>query len=183
MSAKNEAKGRSTEIIKGSYVTRQSAFSYQKQKEVGRLKSFCQQLLIMRRVELDFFLSFFLVFFFLVYFFSSGLYPQYMEVPRLGVELELQPPAYTTATAMPDPSVTCTTSQGKARSFTPLSEARDQTCNLIVLSWICFLMCHYRNSQNQISNGLYRVAKKSGNIEREDEGRALLSKGNYVHRK
>ena len=30
--------------------------------------------------------------------------PQDMEVPRLGVELELRLPAYTTATAMPDPS-------------------------------------------------------------------------------
>ena len=30
-----------------------------------------------------------------------------MEVPRLGVELELQPPAYTTATATPDPSRAC----------------------------------------------------------------------------
>ena len=27
----------------------------------------------------------------------------HMEVPKLGVQLELQPPAYTTATAMPDP--------------------------------------------------------------------------------
>ena len=27
-----------------------------------------------------------------------------MEVPRLGVEVELQPPAYTTATVTPDPS-------------------------------------------------------------------------------
>ena len=32
---------------------------------------------------------------------------QDMEVPRLGVELELQPPAYTTATAMQDPSHIC----------------------------------------------------------------------------
>ena len=30
-----------------------------------------------------------------------------MEVPRLGVELELQLPAYTTATATWDPSRTC----------------------------------------------------------------------------
>ena len=29
-----------------------------------------------------------------------GLHPQHMEVPRLGVELELQLPAYTTASAM-----------------------------------------------------------------------------------
>ena len=33
-----------------------------------------------------------------------GLHPRHMEVPRLGVQLELQPPAYTKATAMPDPS-------------------------------------------------------------------------------
>ena len=30
-----------------------------------------------------------------------------MEVPRLGAELELQWPAYTTAIAMPDPSRVC----------------------------------------------------------------------------
>ena len=30
-----------------------------------------------------------------------------MEVPRLGVKLELQLPAYTTATAMPDPIRVC----------------------------------------------------------------------------
>ena len=30
-----------------------------------------------------------------------------MEVPRLGTELELQLPAYTTATATPDPSHVC----------------------------------------------------------------------------
>ena len=32
---------------------------------------------------------------------------QFMVVPRLGAELELQPPGYTTATAMPDPSSVC----------------------------------------------------------------------------
>ena len=46
-----------------------------------------------------------------------------MEVPRLGVELELQMPAYTTASATPDPSYI----PGHAGSFNPLSEARDQT--------------------------------------------------------
>ena len=33
-----------------------------------------------------------------------GLYPGHMEVPRLGVELELQLLGYTTATARPDPN-------------------------------------------------------------------------------
>ena len=36
-----------------------------------------------------------------------GLCPEQMEVPRLGVELELQLPAYTTAAAMPDLSRIC----------------------------------------------------------------------------
>ena len=45
-----------------------------------------------------------------------------MEVPRLGVELELEVLAYATATAMPDPSRVCdtyTTAQGSAGSLTP----------------------------------------------------------------
>ena len=36
-----------------------------------------------------------------------GLLSWHMEVPRLGVESELQLPAYITATAMPDPSCVC----------------------------------------------------------------------------
>ena len=49
-----------------------------------------------------------------------GPHPQHMEVPRLGVESELQLPAYTTATATPDPSlsVTYTAAHGNARSLT-----------------------------------------------------------------
>ena len=53
------------------------------------------------------FLSFFLFsfFFFFFSFFLSvflGLYLQHMEVPRLGVESELQLPDCATATAVPD---------------------------------------------------------------------------------
>ena len=53
--------------------------------------------------------------------FFLGLQPRHMEVPRLGVESELQLPACATATAMPDraSSVTYTATH---------SEARDQTC-------------------------------------------------------
>ena len=47
-----------------------------------------------------------------------------MEVPRLGVELELQLPACTTATAMPDPSLHLRSWQ--RRILHPLSEARGQ---------------------------------------------------------
>ena len=49
-----------------------------------------------------------------------GLHVQHMEVPRLGVESELLPSAYTTATATPvwAPSVTYTTAHGNTRSLT-----------------------------------------------------------------
>ena len=45
--------------------------------------------------------------FFVFFFFFSGLHQWYMEVPRLGVESELQPQAYTTAMAMQNPSHIC----------------------------------------------------------------------------
>ena len=53
-----------------------------------------------------------------------GLHPQHMEVPRLGVELEL----YTTATATPDLNRVCNLhhSSRQRRILNPLSEARDQ---------------------------------------------------------
>ena len=41
----------------------------------------------------------------LLSFVSLGPHPWYMEVPRLGVKWKLQLPAYTTATAMPDPKL------------------------------------------------------------------------------
>ena len=46
-------------------------------------------------------------FFFFFLFFSLGLHLQHMEVPRLGVESELQLLTYATATAMWDPSCIC----------------------------------------------------------------------------
>ena len=56
-----------------------------------------------------------------------------MEVPRLGVELELQLLAYTTATAMWDLSHVCDLhhSSWQCQIPDPLSKARDQTSNLM----------------------------------------------------
>ena len=39
----------------------------------------------------------------MISFFGGGAHPRHMEVPRLGVQSELQLPAYTRATAMLDP--------------------------------------------------------------------------------
>ena len=76
--------------------------------------------------------SFFLLF--------LGLHLKYMEAPRLGVESEMWPPAYTTATAMQDPSLICHLhhSSRQRRILNPLSEARDRTCKLMIPSQIRF---------------------------------------------
>ena len=58
-------------------------------------KTFCKSIHILTMLYLTFF------------FFFLGLHLQHMEVPRLGVKSEMQLPAYTTATAMPDPSYSC----------------------------------------------------------------------------
>ena len=50
-----------------------------------------------------------------------------MEVPRLGVKLDLQLPAYTTAKAMGDPSLLSDLHRSSWQCFNPLSEARDRT--------------------------------------------------------
>ena len=65
-----------------------------------------------------------------------GPHAWHMEVPRLGVELELQLPAYPTGTAMPDTSCTCNLhhSSQQCRIHNPLREARYRTRNLIVAS-------------------------------------------------
>ena len=82
---------------------------------------------------------FILTFLFLFLFFLRP-HPRHMEVPRLGVQLELQLPVCTTATATQDLSCICDLhySSQQCRILNPLSEARDRTCNLMVPSWIRF---------------------------------------------
>ena len=65
-------------------------------------------------------------FFFFFFFSFLGPYQWHMEVPRLGVKLELQPPAYTTATATPDPSQVCNPhhSSQSCQILNPPSEPR-----------------------------------------------------------
>ena len=90
-----------------------------------------------------------------------------MEVPRVGFELELQLPAYTTATATLDPSHVCDVHHGlrQCQILNPLSEVRDQTCNLMVPSWI-HLCCatmgtpyfYFLKYSNPVSMGVPFVA-------------------------
>ena len=68
-----------------------------------------------------------------------GPYPWHMEVPRLGLKLELQLPAYATATATRDLSLICDLHHSSWQGWilNPLSEARDQTHVLLYASWVC----------------------------------------------
>ena len=62
-----------------------------------------------------------------LFFFFLGWHWPRMEVPRLGLELEVQLPAYATATAMPGPSCICDLYHNSQQHWilNPLSEARD----------------------------------------------------------
>ena len=56
-----------------------------------------------------------------------------MKVPRLGVESELQLPAYATATAIPDPGCICDIHHRSCECWilNPLNKVRDRTCILM----------------------------------------------------
>ena len=78
--------------------------------------------------------------FFFLFFCFLGPPPQHMEVPRLGVELELQPLANTTATATSNLSCVCNLHHSSQQCWilNPLKEARIQTCILVDASQIHF---------------------------------------------
>ena len=70
-----------------------------------------------------------------------GLHLQHMEVPRLGIQSELQLLAYTTATATSDPSRVCNLHRSSRQHWilNLLSEARDHTCVLMDTGRIHYL--------------------------------------------
>ena len=71
----------------------------------------------------------------------------HMEVPRLGVQCELQLLAYTTATAVPDRRCICDLHcSPQHQILNPLSEARDRTCILMNNSQIHNPLSHNGNS-------------------------------------
>ena len=87
-------------------------------------------------------------FFFFSFLFFLGPHERHVEVPRLGVTSELQPLAYTTATATPDLSHVCDThhSSQQCQILNPLSEARDRTHILMDPSQVLNPLSHKGNS-------------------------------------
>ena len=94
----------------------------------------------------------------------------HVEVPGLGVKLELQVPAYATVTATRDPSRVCTLHHSSQQHQIPyaLSEARDQTHILIDTSQAHKPLSHKRNSQETklLKNVLFHqeVIKEATNM-------------------
>ena len=85
--------------------------------------------------------------FYLLIYFLFRVAHRHMEVPRLRVKLDLQLPAYATATATPDLShiwdLHCS-----FQILNPLSEARNQTCILVDTSRVLNPLSHHGNSQS-----------------------------------
>ena len=83
--------------------------------------------------------------------FSFFLWPhlQHIEVPGLGVEVELHLPAYTTAIVTRGPShiFDLHHNSRQCQILNPLSEARSQTCILMVTSQILSSLSHNGNSE------------------------------------
>ena len=80
------------------------------------------------------------VFGFLFFVFFLGPHLRHIEVPSLGVESELQLPAYTTARAMPDPRQVLDLHHSSRQHWilNPPSKARDRICILGDTSQIRF---------------------------------------------
>ena len=85
---------------------------------------------------------------FFFFFFFLRLHPRHTEVSGLGVESELQLPAYTTATATLDLSCIYKPNHSSRQCWIlhPLSEAWDRTCTLMDASRIALPLRHKRNS-------------------------------------
>ena len=96
------------------------------------------------------------VFYFYFFVFFRAI-PVAYGISRLGVKIELQLHAYTTATAMLDLSHVCDLLHSSQQHgiLISLSEARDQTCTLMASSRVCNPLCHNRNSTR--TRSIFRI--------------------------
>ena len=94
------------------------------------------------------------------------LHLRHMEVPRLGVETELQLLVYTIATATPDLSHLCDlcSSLWQRRILNPRSKTRDWICIFMDSSWVLNPLSHNGNSRKVClldSNNIVENFKRS----------------------
>ena len=75
---------------------------------------------------------------------------RHVGIPRLGVESQLQLPAYTRATETQHLSRVCNLhhSSQQRQILNQLSEARDRTCILMDTTWVLKPLSHDGNSHN-----------------------------------
>ena len=105
----------------------------EEEREAGKVRKMRR----LKHLNVIFLVGFF--FFFFVFLAFLGPYLWHMKVPRLGVQSELQPPAYTRATATSDLSLVCDLHHSSRQRWilNPLRKARNGIHNLMVSSWIC----------------------------------------------
>ena len=98
------------------------------------------------------FISSHILFIYLLYFCFLEMHLHHMEVPRIGVKLEVQPPAYATATAMCNPGNICELhhSSWQCRILNLLSEAKDLTPILMDTSQNHFCCATVANPMSHI---------------------------------
>ena len=82
------------------------------------------------------------------FFYFLGSRWRHMEVLGLGVELELQLPAYTTAREDPSRVFDLHHSSWQHQILSPLSEARDRIRILMDTSWVCYHWATTRTPNN-----------------------------------
>ena len=96
-----------------------------------------------------------------------GSHPWHMEVPKPGVESELQVPAYTTATAMWDLSCVFDSyhSSWQLGILSPLSKARDQTHILMYTIRVRFHRAMTGTPRKHLLSGECRCGTSTGGSE------------------
>ena len=99
-----------------------------------------------------------------------------MEVPRLGVKSELQLPAYTTATATPDPGCVWanTTAHVNAGSLTHWARPGIEPTQLDNI-WLPNSLSHKRNSQWDLTFSSFLLLESSYRTRRKEGWFVLLS--------
>ena len=112
-------------------------------------------------------------FFFNLFFLVLCLW--HLEVPRLGVKLELQLPAYPTATARPDPSRIMQPTAQRHRILNPLSEARDQACLLMDTSRVRFHVAKAGTPRFAISKRMRQQRVRVNQVASEEKVQLLVS--------